>query len=56
MLSAIVSGKADLAEALFLVAFIVFLVATILAVMKQALEAALIPAGLACVALALLVL
>lgn len=55
-LAAISSGHVDLADAMFLVALIIFVVATVLCVLRQALEAALIPAGLACLALAWLVL
>lgn len=55
LLAAIASGHADLSEVLMLIAFVIFVVATVLAVMKRSVEGALIPAGLACVALAFLV-
>ena len=56
MLSAIVSGKVDLADALFLLAVILFGIAAVFAVMRRAVEDALACLGLVCVALAWLVL
>jgi hypothetical protein len=55
LLAAIASGHADLSEVLMLIAFLIFAFATVLAVMKRSDNGILIPAGLACVALAFLV-
>lgn len=56
MLSAIVSGKVDLADALFLIAAILFLIATVYAAMRRAVEQTIGCAGLVCIAVAWLVL
>jgi hypothetical protein len=56
MLADIASGEVDWADVLFLVAFILFVIVTIMAVMRRAFEPALLAAGLACVALAWLLL
>jgi hypothetical protein len=58
MLAALVSGKVDLADVLFLVAFIVFCVVFLLRVMAtpRAVDTVLVAAGLALVSLAWFVL
>jgi 1,4-dihydroxy-2-naphthoate octaprenyltransferase len=52
----IVNGNLNLADILFLAAFILFVVATIMFALKKSAEMAVACAGLACVALAWLVL
>ena len=56
MIATISSGHADLADALFLIAFVLFVIVTVFAVVRNAWESALLAAGFACVALAWLVL
>jgi hypothetical protein len=56
MLAAIVSGEADLADVLFLAAFICAVVATVVHLVRGAAEAALVPAAVALLALGWLVL
>ena len=56
MLADIASGEVDLADILFLIAFILFVLGTILAIMRKGFESALVWAGLACVALGWLLL
>ena len=53
---ALIEGKADLADILFLVAFIVFVIGAVIAAMGRNIEGLVLLAGLACVALAWLVL
>jgi len=53
--AAIADGHGALSEILMLAAFILFVFAVVLAVMKRSDNGILIPAGLACVALAFLV-
>jgi hypothetical protein len=56
MLAVIASGKTDLADLCFLVAAILFAVVAVLHGMKHSVEGLLLAAGLACVAVAWLVL
>lgn len=56
MIATISSGHADLADILFLVAFILFVIVTVLRVMAHTVDSALIAAGFAALALAWLVL
>jgi hypothetical protein len=56
MLAAISTGHITLADVMFLVALILFGIATVLALLARTLEAALIPAGLTCLAIGWLVL
>ncbi len=53
---AAIATEPDLAEVLFLVAFIIFVVVTVIHVMAKAMPAALTAAGFACLALAFLLL
>ena len=52
----IASGEVDWADVLFLVAFILFVIVTVMRVMARAFDGALVAAGLACLALAWLLL
>lgn len=56
MFATIVSGEVDLADLFFLVAVILFVIAAVINIVGGAVEAALVPAGLAFGFLALLVL
>jgi hypothetical protein len=56
MFAAIASGHGDLAEVLFLVAFVLTAVAAVVCGLRNAFESALGWAGVACVALSFLVL
>ena len=56
VLADIASGEVDWADVLFLVGFILFLVATVIAVIGRVFETALIAGGLAAVSLAWLLL
>ena len=56
MLADIESGNADLADILFLVAVVLFVVGGVVAFQAKAIWATLVAAGLACTALAWLVL
>jgi hypothetical protein len=55
-LATIIDGELDWADLLFLVAFILFVVVGVIYAVGRSVEGALTSAGLACVALALLVL
>ena len=56
MLATIMSGEVDLADVLFLIAFVVFAVAFVLRVMVKNVDGALVAAGLALVSFAWLAL
>jgi hypothetical protein len=56
MLADIESGNVDLADILFLVAVVLFVVGGVMAYTKDAIWATVVSIGLACVALGLLVL
>lgn len=56
MLATIVEGKADLADVLFLVAFILFVIGAVICAMEKTMPAFVVAAGLACAALAWFVL
>ena len=56
MIATLAEGNTDLADILFLVAFILFTITTVLYLMARSVVGALTTAGLASVALALLVL
>ena len=56
VIATVVEGKADLADVLFLIAFILFVIVAIFHLMRRAFEGALLAFGLAAVALAWLVL
>ena len=56
MIATVIDGEADLADVLFLIAFILFVIVAIFHLMRRAFEGALLAFGLAAVALAWLVL
>jgi hypothetical protein len=56
MLADIASGEVDTADVLFLIAFILFVIATVMAAMAKAVDSVIVRAGFACVALAWLLL
>lgn len=56
MLSTIATGNVDWADIFFLIGVVLFAVAAVVAVVRKVPETALVPAGLAFTALALLVL
>jgi hypothetical protein len=56
MLATLVEGKTDLADVLFLVAMILFIVCAVIHAMAKQITGTILCAGLACVALAWLVL
>jgi hypothetical protein len=56
VLATIVSGEADWADVFFLCAVILALVATVATLARSSIEAALLPAAVACIALGFLVL
>lgn len=56
MLADIASGEVDTADVLFLIAFILFVIATVMAAMAKAVDSVIVRAGFACIALAWLLL
>lgn len=56
MIATIIDGEADLADVLFLIAFVLFVIVAIFHLMRRAFEGALLAFGLASIALAWLVL
>jgi len=56
MIATVIDGEADLADILFLVAFILFVIVAVFHLMRRAFEGALLAFGLASIALAWLVL
>jgi hypothetical protein len=56
MLADIASGEVDLADILFLIGFVLFVLGAIMAFMRRAFEPALVYAGLGCIALGWLLL
>jgi hypothetical protein len=56
VLATIVSGEADWADVFFLCAVILALVATVATLARSSIDAALLPAAVACIALGFLVL
>lgn len=56
MIATIIDGEADLADVLFLIAFVLFCIVAIFHLMRRAFEGALLAFGLAAVALGWLVL
>jgi hypothetical protein len=56
MLADIASGEVDTADVLFLIAFILFVIAAVMAAMVKSIDQVIMRAGFACVALAWLLL
>ena len=56
MIATIIDGEADLADVLFLIAFVLFVIVAIFHLMRRAFEGALLAFGFAAIALAWLVL